>query len=97
MIIRTPLELGATIKDRRRRLHLGQHDLAAKVGVSRQWVIDVEKGKRGTEIGLIFRALAVLGITLQAGEGAPAAKKTAAGVADIDAIVAKARRPRKNE
>jgi HTH-type transcriptional regulator/antitoxin HipB len=95
MIIRTPLELGATIKDCRRRLHLGQHDLAAKVGVSRQWVIDVEKGKPGTEIGLIFRALAVLGITLHVGEGAPPAKKTAADVADIDTIIAKARRPRK--
>ncbi len=94
MIIRTPQELGATLKDRRRRLHLGQQELAVKVGVSRRWVIEAEKGKPGTEIGLLFRALAVLGITLRADEGAPAVKKPAADVADIDAVIARARRPR---
>jgi HTH-type transcriptional regulator / antitoxin HipB len=93
MIIRTPVELGATLKDRRRRLHLGQQDLAAKVGVSRRWVIEAEKGKPGTEIGLIFRALTVLGITLRA-EEAPAFKKSVVDVTDIDAVIAKARRPR---
>ena len=95
MIIRTPLELGATLRDRRRRLRLGQQDLAAKMGVSRRWVIEAEKGKPGTEIGLIFRALAALGITLRADEEAAPVKKSPADVADIDAVIAKARRPRK--
>jgi HTH-type transcriptional regulator / antitoxin HipB len=96
MIIRTPVELGATIKDRRRKLRLGQRDLAEKVGVSRQWLIEVEKGKPGAEIGLIFRTLAALGIALRANdEGVPPGKKPAADVVDIDAVIAKARRPRK--
>jgi len=96
MIIRTPVELGATIRDRRRRLQLGQRDLAEKVGVSRQWLIEVEKGKPGAEIGLIFRTLATLDVTLRASdEGAPPAKKSAANAVDIDAVIAKARRPRK--
>ena len=95
MIIRTPAELGATLKDRRRRLHLGQQDLATKVGVSRRWVIEAEKGRPGTEIGLILRALSVLGITLRADEEAPALKKTAADARDIDAILAKARKSRR--
>jgi HTH-type transcriptional regulator/antitoxin HipB len=95
MIVRTPVELGATLKDRRRRLHLGQQELATKMGVSRRWVIEAEKGRPGTEIGLIFRALAVLGITLRADEAVPPAKKSAADATDIDAVVAKARRPRK--
>ncbi len=95
MIIRTPVELGATLKDRRRRLHLGQQDLAAKVGVSRRWVIEAEKGKPGTEIGLIFRALAVLGMTLRADEVAPPVKQSAADAADIDVVIVKARKPRR--
>ena len=96
MIIRTPVELGATIRDRRRKLQLGQRDLAEKVGVSRQWLIEVEKGKAGAEIGLIFRTLAALNITLRASDerGLPA-KKPAANAVDIDAVIAKARRPRK--
>ena len=45
MIVRTPVELGVTIRDRRRRLHLGHRELAAEVGVSRQRIIEVETGK----------------------------------------------------
>jgi DNA-binding XRE family transcriptional regulator len=52
MIIRTPAELGATIKDRRPNLQPGQRHLAERVGVSRQWLIEVERGKPGAEIGL---------------------------------------------
>lgn len=96
MIIRTPRELGATIKDRRRKLHLGQRELAEKVGVSRQWLIEVEKGKPGAEVGLVFRTLAALGITLRADdEGVSPGKKSVPGTVDIDAIIEKARRPRK--
>ena len=93
MIIRTPAELGATIRDRRRGLQWGQRELAAKIGVSRQWIIEVEKGKTRAEIGLLFRTLAALGITLRSSvEGATPAKKPPAGAVDIDAIVARARR-----
>jgi len=96
MIIRTPVELGAAIRDRRRKLHLGQRDLAEKVGVSRQWIIEVEKGKPGAEVGLIFRTLAALGIALRAADEKVApAKGAAADIVDLDAIIARARRPRK--
>jgi HTH-type transcriptional regulator/antitoxin HipB len=95
MIIRTPAELGAAIKDRRRRLRLGQQQLAEKVGVSRQWLIEVERGKPGAEIGLIFRTLAALGITLRAGDTPPAPQRPAAETIDLDAVIAKARRIRK--
>ena len=81
------------IRDRRRELGLEQRALAAKVGVSRHWVMDVEKGKSGAEIGLIFRALRVLGIVLDA---APAATRPKAGLGvDIDAVVETARKPRR--
>jgi DNA-binding XRE family transcriptional regulator len=43
--VRTPAELGALVRDYRTRLRLDQKSLAEKVGVSRQWIVDVEKGK----------------------------------------------------
>ncbi len=42
MRIRTPADLGALIRDHRIRLGLDQKSLAGKVGVSRQWIVDVE-------------------------------------------------------
>jgi HTH-type transcriptional regulator/antitoxin HipB len=64
MLLRTPTDLGSAIRERRRQLNLDQSDLAKQVGVSRKWVIDVEKGKARAEIGLVLRTLDVLGIRL---------------------------------
>lgn len=50
MRIRTPVDLGALIRDRRTKLGLDQRSLAKKVGVSRQWIVEVEKGKPRAEI-----------------------------------------------
>ena len=65
MFIRTPLDLGAAIRDRRRRRGWSQRELAEKVGASRQWVNEVEKGKTRTEVGLALRALDALDVTLR--------------------------------
>lgn len=43
MRIRTPTDLGAMIRNRRTKLGLDQKSLADKVGVSRQWIVAVEK------------------------------------------------------
>ena len=64
MFIRTLRDLGAAIRDRRRRRGWSQRELAKKVGASRQWVNEVEKGKARTEIGLALRALDALDVTL---------------------------------
>jgi DNA-binding XRE family transcriptional regulator len=42
---RTRRDIGSAIRDRRRRLGLGQDELAARVGVSRKWIVDLEKGE----------------------------------------------------
>ena len=93
MIVRNPAGLGAVIRDRRRELGLEQRALADKVGVSRQWVIGVERGKPGAEIGLVFRALRALGIELNAAP-APARSNPASSI-DIDALIDAARKPRR--
>lgn len=94
MLIRTPTDLGAVIRDRRRRRGLDQHTLATKIGVSRQWVVEVEKGKPRAEVGLVLRALDALGVALSIAPTDTAAGKNAApGGVDIDQIVDKAREP----
>jgi HTH-type transcriptional regulator/antitoxin HipB len=78
MRIRTPLELGAFLRDLRKKRGLDQGSLAREVGVSRQWIVALEKGKPGAPIGLVFRTLNALGISFDfrdtLGTGAQAKK-----------------------
>jgi HTH-type transcriptional regulator/antitoxin HipB len=69
MLVRTPSDLGALIRDRRRKLGLDQRALAQKAGTSRKWLVEVENGKPRAEIGLILRTLKALGIELNASPG----------------------------
>ena len=70
MQIRTPLDLGLAIRDRRRKLKLSQTELARKVGVGRQWVVAIEHGKPRAELGLVLRTLAALDLPLTIDPGA---------------------------
>jgi HTH-type transcriptional regulator/antitoxin HipB len=101
MPIRTPADLGALIRDSRTRLALNQKSLAEKVGVSRQWIVEIEKGKPRASIGLLLRTIGALGMALDAekeGPGKPQDTSLSHGAdahVDIDSIVASARRKRK--
>ena len=92
MLIRTPADLGAIIRDRRKRLGLAQAELAEKIGASRQWVVGIERGHGRAELGLVLRTLDTLGIRLETRDK-DAASKSPSGP-DIDAIVAAARKSR---
>jgi HTH-type transcriptional regulator/antitoxin HipB len=100
MRIRTPADLGALIRDRRIALGLDQKALAEKVGASRTWIVDAEKGKPRSEIGLLLRTIGALGIVLNAdneGSGKPkdsAPPHAPVTLVDIDSIVASARKKR---
>ena len=95
MLIKTPADIGALIRENRRKRGLDQKSLAEQVGVSRQWIIDVERGKAGAPIGLLLRTISVLGIALTAEKGSPEKPHRLAATVDIDSIVAAARRKRK--
>jgi HTH-type transcriptional regulator/antitoxin HipB len=98
MLLRTPIDIGSAIRDRRRRLGLGQDELAARVGVSRKWIIDVEKGKPRVALGLLLRTLDALGLRLWlASDEAPVARKRRKTVptVDIDSVLDSARARRK--
>ena len=91
MLIRTPTDLAALIRERRRHHGWDQQSLADKIGVSRQWVIEIEKGKARAEVGLVLRALDALGVSLSLSGGPPKTKPGNTSDVDIDAIVRKAR------
>jgi HTH-type transcriptional regulator / antitoxin HipB len=63
--LRTPADVGALIKDRRRSLGLDQAELARQIGVSRLWVNQVERGKPGASLGLILRAIAAVDVEIK--------------------------------
>lgn len=93
MLIRTPTDLGAIIRDHRTRRGWDQQTLAKKINVSRQWVVEVEKGKPRAEVGLILRALDALGVSLSIDILADTGEVEDVSGSDIDQIVEKARRP----
>jgi HTH-type transcriptional regulator/antitoxin HipB len=95
MLLRTPKDIGALVRQRRRELRIAQQTLAERVGASRQWIIDCEKGKPRAELGLVLRTLTVLGVRLSAAVESASQLKSAQDVPDIDAIVAAARKPRR--
>lgn len=61
MLLRTKHDLGQLIQDARRTLGWSQSQLAATIGVSRQWVSLVENGKTSVEFDLVFSLLKALG------------------------------------
>ena len=85
ILLRNTKDLGAAIRDGRRRLGLDQRALAARVGVSRQWIVEAEHGKPRAAVGLVLRTLEALGLSLAIDE-APAAAD------DIDAVVRRAKK-----
>jgi len=91
MFIRTPTDLGAFIRDRRKQLKLDQAAFARRIGVSRQWIIWIERGHPRAELALVLRALDALDIQLDASTAEP---RRRSGAVDIDDIVARARKSR---
>ena len=96
MQVRTPLDLGLAIRDRRRKLKLSQTELARKAGVGRQWVVAMERGKPRAELGLVLRTLSALNLPLTIDSGdRPLPSSDDLSPLDIDAIVKTARSDRK--
>jgi HTH-type transcriptional regulator/antitoxin HipB len=89
MRIRTATDLGAFIRERRTRLGMDQLELAKKAGTSRKWLVEVEQGKPGAEIGLILRTLKSLEISidLEADTSVATTPPSKAKAPDINSIL----------
>jgi transcriptional regulator with XRE-family HTH domain len=64
--ITSPKDLGLLIRAVRKSANVRQDDLSAMAGVSRQFAVDVERGKPTAQVGRILLLLKELGITLTA-------------------------------
>jgi HTH-type transcriptional regulator / antitoxin HipB len=64
--LRNSEDLGRYVRDRRRAAGFSQSDLATRATVSRRWLSDLEAGKPTAEVGLVFKAIAALGLYLDA-------------------------------
>lgn len=64
MRVFNPTDLGALAREARGRAGWTQHELGRRVGASRFWVADFERGKPGVELRLVFRALQALGLAV---------------------------------
>jgi y4mF family transcriptional regulator len=62
MQVRTSRDVGATIRGFRRQRGWSQAELAGAAGVTRAWVIAIERGKASAEVGLVLRTIAALGL-----------------------------------
>lgn len=64
--IRTPRDFGGAMRQARRNAGFTQAKVAAKAGVSRRWISEVESGKRpGAELSLIMQTAAVYGLQIE--------------------------------
>jgi len=92
MLLRTPHDIGAFIRQRRRELGLDQRTLAKRVGVSRLWIIEIEAGKPRAALALVLRTLDFLDVRLSTVEPKKASRLVIPPAPDIDAIVRAARK-----
>lgn len=90
MRLRTPTDIGLLLRERRKALRLDQAELARRVGVSRQWVIGMEKGKGRADLSLVLRTLDALGVVLRSDEPSSTdpRKSSSVPMASVDDILA---------
>lgn len=98
--IRTVDEVGALLRDARKRARLDQATLAERLGVSRKWVVEAERGNAGASLGIVLRALDLVGVRLAFATPEDPPKRSSrtrstARTIDIDEIVDAARKRRR--
>ncbi len=87
MTVRNGRELGAAVRRQRRDLGWAQSDLAARIGVNRQWVVGLERGTSNPRLDLLLRALALLSLELSVAPSAATGPRPGAEVPDLDNLL----------
>jgi HTH-type transcriptional regulator/antitoxin HipB len=68
MTLHNPEQLGAAIRLKRKEKNLTQNELAKLLGAERKWVLHLESGNSKAEIGLVLRAIEILGLRASLGD-----------------------------
>lgn len=89
MRVINPKEFGLHVREIRRQRGLTQTQLAQKTGTTQTWLSEFERGKPRAELGLVFRLLRSLDISmnLQAAFETQASAESSQPSIDIDSIV----------
>jgi transcriptional regulator with XRE-family HTH domain len=93
--VRTTRSIGAAVKARRLELGWSQAKLADQLRVQRQWVIRLEAGGEGAEIGTVLRALTALGLSIVIGNDPGGARERSAPASNLDEVFARLKRATK--
>jgi HTH-type transcriptional regulator/antitoxin HipB len=80
-------DLATAVYARRRDLGLSQEELAAQVGVSRQWIGAFERGRPRAELGLVIRLLHALDLRVALVERDSDRPSSERGSVDLDALL----------
>ncbi len=62
--IRTPEQIGARIRLKRKEKGLSQSVLAERLGVERKWILRLEAGNSKAELGLVLQTMKALGLNI---------------------------------
>ena len=85
MKVQSPQDLGILIREERKKHGWTQAELAERVGVKPLWISAFERGKTTAQIGLVFRTIKALGLTVSVGK---ADRSGGAGsMIDLEALV----------
>lgn len=92
MRLKNTHDLGLLLQARRKTLGWTQAKLAHHLGITRQWVIALEKGTPGVAVGTVLKAFIALGLTLDANPREPASHPDQMPrSSDIDDVIRNAR------
>ncbi len=72
------------VRETRLKLNLSQAQLAGRAGVSRLWIVHLEKGKSTAQLDLVLRTLDILGLSLELTQKA---FKSQPGSIDLDQLL----------
>ncbi len=86
MLVNSINDLAAAIRGGRLRAGLSQEQVAARAGVSRQWVGELERGKPTAELGLVLGLLDALELNLELDDRGSAGRPRTASV-DLDGML----------
>lgn len=83
----SPLAVAQAVRAARKRAGLSQIDLAARAGVGRRFVVDLEAGHPRAELGKVLAVLDAVGVHAMALPAPPVTRKLED--VDLDQVVAR--------